>query len=128
MLSQIKDVTFYIIFSIYNKLFDHLKASIRQLQWKKVAWKNLMLSALHAVKEKLSVYYGEIDKFFNNKDWGPELRDKYRKSFKTYAALIALWTFWKEHEYKFPALVKMARDILLIPATGAGVERLFNSA
>lgn len=36
--------------------------------------------------------------------------------------------FWKEHEYEYPVLAKMARDILSIPASGAGVERLFNSA
>jgi hypothetical protein len=32
--------------------------------------------------------------------------------------------FWKEHEHKYP----MARDILATPASGAGVERLFNYA
>ena len=37
-------------------------------------------------------------------------------------------TFWKEHEQQFPVLASLARDILSIPATGAGVERLFNSA
>jgi hypothetical protein len=62
VLSQTKDVTIYVIFSIYNKLFDYLEASIHQLQWKKVAWKKLMLSALHAAKEKLSIYYRETDK------------------------------------------------------------------
>jgi hypothetical protein len=36
--------------------------------------------------------------------------------------------FWKEHEAKFPTLARIARDIFSIPATGAGVERLFNSA
>ncbi|GFF54131.1 hypothetical protein IFM58399_09749 [Aspergillus lentulus] len=178
-LSQTKDVTIH-------------------LQRKKVAWKKLMLSALHAAKEKLSIYYGETYKvhgdlfaigtilapqnklqFFSNKDWGPELRDQYRKSFETYAGLykerlsatqgsprvsslgvqtskidalfapdfnqsvstnettqylesetapIAPRTFWNEHEHKFPALAKMARDVLSIPATGAGVERLFISA
>ncbi|KAG2001543.1 hypothetical protein GB937_010086 [Aspergillus fischeri] len=105
-----------------------------------------MLSALHAVKEKLSIYYRETDKvhsdlfFFNNKDWGPELHDKYHKSFETYAGvqiskINALFApdfnqsiFWKEHEHKFPALAKMACDILLIPATSASVKRLFNSA
>lgn len=105
-LSQTKDVTFHVIFSIYNKLFDHLEASIHRLQRKKVAWKKLMLSALYAAKEKLSVYYRETDnvhgdlfaigtilapqnklQFFNNKDWGPELCDQYRKSFETYAGL-----------------------------------------
>lgn len=37
-------------------------------------------------------------------------------------------TFWKENQYKYPALASVARDVLSIPATGAGVERLFNSA
>lgn len=36
--------------------------------------------------------------------------------------------FWKEHEHESPLLSSVARDILSIPATGAGVERLFNSA
>ncbi|OQD78050.1 hypothetical protein PENSOL_c399G03724, partial [Penicillium solitum] len=36
--------------------------------------------------------------------------------------------FWKEYENEFPILSSVARDILSIPATGAGVERLFNSA
>jgi hypothetical protein len=37
-------------------------------------------------------------------------------------------TFWRDHQHLFPALANLARDILSIPATGAGVERLFNSA
>lgn len=41
---------------------------------------------------------------------------------------IAPRAFWKENQHKFPALASLARDILCIPATGAGVERLFNSA
>ncbi|KAJ5437788.1 uncharacterized protein N7458_008786 [Penicillium daleae] len=36
--------------------------------------------------------------------------------------------FWKDHEYEFPILVSLARDIMLILVTRAGVERLFNSA
>jgi hypothetical protein len=36
--------------------------------------------------------------------------------------------FWKDHQHQFPALANLARDVLSIPATGAGVERLFNSA
>lgn len=31
-------------------------------------------------------------------------------------------------EHRFPTLASLARDIFSIPATGAGVERLFNSA
>ncbi|KAJ5863538.1 uncharacterized protein N7529_005454 [Penicillium soppii] len=36
--------------------------------------------------------------------------------------------FWKDHELEFPILARIARDILSIPASGAGVERLFNCA
>jgi len=36
--------------------------------------------------------------------------------------------FWKENQRKYPALASAARDVLCLPATGAGVERLFNSA
>ncbi|KAJ9480699.1 hypothetical protein VN97_g12837 [Penicillium thymicola] len=36
--------------------------------------------------------------------------------------------YWKEHEREFPVLSRLARDLLSVPATGAGVERLFNSA
>jgi hypothetical protein len=41
---------------------------------------------------------------------------------------ISPLTFWKENQHKYPALAATARDVLSIPATGAGVERLFNSA
>ncbi|KAJ5742625.1 uncharacterized protein N7511_011357 [Penicillium nucicola] len=36
LLSQTKDVTIHLVLSIYNRLFDHLEKSIRQLQRKKV--------------------------------------------------------------------------------------------
>jgi hypothetical protein len=36
--------------------------------------------------------------------------------------------FWKENEHNFPVLARLARDVLAVPATGSGVERLFNSA
>ncbi|KAJ5316459.1 hypothetical protein N7476_006766 [Penicillium atrosanguineum] len=36
--------------------------------------------------------------------------------------------FWRDHQFKYPTLARVARDIFSIPATGAGVERLFNSA
>lgn len=37
-------------------------------------------------------------------------------------------SFWKENQFRFPAIALLARDYLAIPATGAGVERLFNTA
>lgn len=88
LLSQTKDVIIHLVFSIYNKLFDHLEKSIGQLQRKKVPWKQLMLAALHAAKGKLSQYYSMTDQipgdlyaigtivsqqqklqFFSTKDW-----------------------------------------------------------
>ena len=36
--------------------------------------------------------------------------------------------WWAKHEHDFPNLGKMARDILAVPASGAGVECLFNIA
>jgi hypothetical protein len=46
----------------------------------------------------------------------------------TVPATVGVRAFWKDHQYEFPALASLARDVLSIPATGAGVERLFNAA
>jgi hypothetical protein len=35
---------------------------------------------------------------------------------------------WKEHQNEYPNLASLARDVLITPASGSGVERLFNSA
>ena len=49
------------MFGIYNMLFDHLEKLIQQLQQKKVSQKKVMLTALYAVKDKLTYYYGKTD-------------------------------------------------------------------
>ena len=36
--------------------------------------------------------------------------------------------YWKEHQIEYPVLASLARDVLTTPASGSGVERLFNSA
>lgn len=36
--------------------------------------------------------------------------------------------FWKDQQHEFPILASLAQDVLTTPATGSGVERLFNSA
>jgi hypothetical protein len=36
--------------------------------------------------------------------------------------------FWAEHHKEYPILARMAHDTLSIPATGAGIERMFNYA
>jgi hypothetical protein len=41
---------------------------------------------------------------------------------------VPIRAFWKENQTTFPALAKLARDVLSIPSTGSGVERLFNTA
>ena len=35
--------------------------------------------------------------------------------------------WWKQHVQEFPRLVRMARQHLVVPATSASPERLFNS-
>lgn len=101
-LSKSRDVTIWRVFNIYNKLYDHLDKSIRQLQGKKVAWKKVMLTALYAAKRKLSHYYSMTDnihgdlyaigtiiapqyklQFFSTKDWDEpqqDWRERYRHS------------------------------------------------
>lgn len=36
--------------------------------------------------------------------------------------------FWRDNQTRFPAIASLARDILSVPATGAGVKRRFNTA
>lgn len=102
-LSKTKDATIHIVFEIYNKLFEHLEKSTRQLRRKKVPWKQLMLKALDAAKNKLSEYYAKTDEmdhdlfaigtilapenklqFFSGKDWDDDWRWRYRQTFKDY--------------------------------------------
>lgn len=106
LLSQTRDVSIHLVFSIYNRLFDHLEKSIWHLQRKKVAWKKLMLAALYAAKKKLSHYYSMTDdipddlyaigtiiapqqklQFFSGKDWDDPVADwhgRYHASLERY--------------------------------------------
>jgi hypothetical protein len=108
LLSKTKDVTIHRVFKIYNKLFDHLEKSIRQLRRKRVAWKQVMLASLEAAQSKLSTYYKDTDKidghlyaigtilspqdklqFFSTTDWDPDpeegidYRATYRESLES---------------------------------------------
>lgn len=106
LLSQTKDVSIHLVFSIYNKLFDHLGKATTQLERKKVGWKQAMLYALEAAQEKLACYYADTDnihddlfaigtiiapsqklQFFSGKSWnelGKDWRGRYHQSFKNY--------------------------------------------
>ena len=48
----------------------------------------------------------------------PEVKDKQ----------FDLLAWWKLHAHMFPNLAKMARQFLALPATSAGIERLFSAA
>jgi hypothetical protein len=65
-LSKTKNVTIHNVFRVYNRLFDHLDTSIRQLQRKKVPWKRSMLQALYGGKEKLKAYYRKTEEIHGN--------------------------------------------------------------
>ena len=36
--------------------------------------------------------------------------------------------YWKTHSHRFPTLSKLAKQLLAMPATSGGVERLFSTA
>jgi len=36
--------------------------------------------------------------------------------------------YWGDHQHEYPILASLTRDVLTTPASGSGVERLFNSA
>lgn len=66
ILCQTKEVTIHIVFEIYHSLFEHLEKSIHQLQQKRVPWKQSMLCAILAGKEKLATYYGSTTKAYGD--------------------------------------------------------------
>lgn len=112
-----KDSSIHLVFSFYNKLFDHLEKSIRQLRRKKAAWKQLMLSSLEAAQEKLSRYYGMTDsikgdlyaigtilapanklQFFSTKDWESDDPEKdYKMIYRE-----SLESFFKSYDERLP--------------------------
>ncbi|CEJ62588.1 hypothetical protein PMG11_11085 [Penicillium brasilianum] len=198
-LSKTRDIAAHYVFRVYNKLFEHLEQSMKQLRRKRVPWKKHMLDALEAGRLKLDEYYSQTDnvrghiyavntmlapvnkfQFFLTDDWDQKWRDTYRKSFQEALAPyqdrlsntqgsqvsevavrpsskldkmlngskkqpkaaademtqyldsdtidIGALAFWRENQCRFPAIAALARDVLSVPATGAGVERLFNTA
>jgi hypothetical protein len=89
VLSKTRDVTIQHIFSIYNKLFNHLDRAKERLERKSVPWKRSILTAIQAANAKLRKYYTETDnqpygsvyaiatiltpskklRYFDNADW-----------------------------------------------------------
>ncbi|KAJ5902926.1 hypothetical protein N7495_003454 [Penicillium taxi] len=48
--------------------------------------------------------------------------------FRTSDTTTKTLRFWKDNARQFPTLAQIARDYFAVPASGAGVERLFNTA
>ncbi|KAJ5340261.1 hypothetical protein N7541_009385 [Penicillium brevicompactum] len=111
ILSKTQDVTVHSVFSIYKELFSHLDDVTELLERKTVSWKKRMLQALQAAKHEIDRPEDEITRYLAQ----GLTKGKPR-------------VFWKEHEHEYPVLAAMARDNLATPASGAGVERLFNCA
>ncbi|KAJ5316470.1 hypothetical protein N7476_006777 [Penicillium atrosanguineum] len=177
-LSKTRDVTAHYIFKIYNKLFEHLEQSMKQLRRKRVLWNGIQ-GHLYAISTMLAPV--NKFKFFLTNDWDQKWRETYRNSFQQalipyQEQLLSLsqsldgtrpvvqlsskldkmldksiaqpetatnkitqyldsdtvhlgpLAFWREHQTRFPVIAALARDTLSFPATGAGVERLFNTA
>lgn len=106
VLSKTRDVTVHHVFSIYNRLFNHLDDAEKKLKRKGVPWKKRMLQALAAAKTKLNKYYTATDRepygkiyaiatilypskklrYFNNKDWrgdDVDFMEEYRQVLQT---------------------------------------------
>ena len=109
VLSKTRDVTVHHVFSIYNKLFNHLDDAEKKLKRKAVPWKKRMLQALRAAKKKLSKYYTETDtkpygsvyamatilcpskklRYFDNADWrGTNKKGETVDFMKTYQEVL----------------------------------------
>jgi ribosomal protein S15P/S13E len=109
VLSKTRDVTVHHVFSIYNKLFNHLDDAEKKLKRKAVPWKKRMLQALQAAKKKLSKYYTATDtepygsvyamatilcpskklRYFDNADWrGTNKKGETVDFMKTYQEVL----------------------------------------
>jgi hypothetical protein len=49
------------VFKVYNKRFEHLEQSMKQLRRKRIPWEKHMLNALEAGRLKLDEYYSQTD-------------------------------------------------------------------
>lgn len=133
LVCQTKDSSIHLVFGIYNRLFDHLERSIRQLRRKKVAWKQLMLFSLEAAKDKLSKYYGMTDlvegdlyaigtildpsnkmEFFSTSDWAPDNTGKdYKKEYRQ-----SLQSLFEKYRPRAPSDISQSEN-RLFPAKSA---------
>jgi hAT family C-terminal dimerisation region len=70
-------------------------------------------SYLHRHSRQLTISQNELDRYI---DTPPP------------AKKIKTLEYWKNHDSDFPRLKHMVRDTLAVPATGAGVERMFSKS
>jgi hypothetical protein len=86
-----------------------------------------LLEPTHAVETSEGVGYDEVDRYLHECKYIWLNRSERPLTFPATTS-IPPRVYWRENESKFPVLSRLARDLLSVPATGAGVERLFNSA
>ncbi|THC87216.1 hypothetical protein EYZ11_013338 [Aspergillus tanneri] len=109
-------------------------------QWRDLYRKSFQ-EALVPYQERLSTLQGSattptaarpssrLNKMLNgHKPQAKPVRDEITQYLDSDTIDVEPLQFWRDNEYRFPAIAALARDILSIPATGAGVERLFNTA
>ncbi|KAA8646761.1 uncharacterized protein ATNIH1004_005436 [Aspergillus tanneri] len=105
-------------------------------QWRDLYRKSFQ-EALVPYQERLSTLQGSattptaarpssrLNKMLNgHKPQAKPVRDEITQYLDSDTIDVEPLQFWRDNEYRFPAIAALARDILSIPATGAGVERL----
>ncbi|KAJ5378362.1 hypothetical protein N7509_011481 [Penicillium cosmopolitanum] len=152
-LSKTKDVITYLIFKLYNILFNHLEQAKKQLK------------PLDAGYNKLRIHYAQTDhirghifavstmltRLLDNQSTpNPQTQptstlrlskmlsgnqratkptdDEVSQYLDGDLIKIKPLQYWRKNQSRFPAIIQLTRDILSIPATGVGVKRLFNTA
>ncbi|KAJ5954443.1 hypothetical protein N7501_008722 [Penicillium viridicatum] len=106
-----RDVTIHSIFLIYRKLLDVLLVARQKL--KEYYEKTYRDHGFLYSTRILLAPYTELDRLLE-----PPSASIFYKGVEYNK---------KEHEREFLVLSRLARDLLLVPITGAGIERLFNS-
>lgn len=79
--------------------------------------------------------FGEVEKYLGEREYLIFIKYLYHvlQSNPLTISIIettksSITAYWQAHRCEFPILYLMAQDFLAIPASGVGVERLFNSA
>ncbi|KAJ9480643.1 hypothetical protein VN97_g12902 [Penicillium thymicola] len=135
-----RDATVHKVCFVFKILLEHLDESTQILSRKSAPWKRKLLEASLVMKMELGEVYEKTFQDFGVM-YGPGtfVAPQYKVSAFDEATSsqglgrcerhievvnISPSAYWKDHQRKWPVLTRLARDLLSIPATGAGAERL----